>query len=112
MARFSRAISAASFSSRARRDCSSWASARAASSLLRASECSRWLLWIAAFRWAPFSDAGWYHQAAIDLAHGFGYRAGELPTAYFPIGYPAFLAGLFLLFPATQLTVALARILV
>jgi 4-amino-4-deoxy-L-arabinose transferase-like glycosyltransferase len=67
------------------------------------------LLWIAAFRWAPFSDAAWYHQAAIDLAHGFGYRAGELPTAYFPIGYPAFLAGLFLLFPATQLTVALAQ---
>jgi 4-amino-4-deoxy-L-arabinose transferase-like glycosyltransferase len=67
------------------------------------------LLWIAAFHWQPISDAAWYHQAAIELAHGLGYRAGTLPTAYFPIGYPGFLAGLFLLFPATQLTVALAQ---
>ncbi len=46
-AALSRATSAASCSRRVRRDCSSWARARAASSLLRASECSRWPPWMA-----------------------------------------------------------------
>src|SRR6185312_8635517 len=68
------------------------------------------LLWVTSFRWLPTNDAGWFHQSAIDLAHGLGYLAGGHPTAYYPIGYPGFLAGLFLLFPADQTTVALANV--
>jgi 4-amino-4-deoxy-L-arabinose transferase-like glycosyltransferase len=67
------------------------------------------LLWIGSFDWIPWSDADWYHRRAIELAQGLGYNSGERPTAYFPIGYPGFLAGLFLIFPSTQTTVALAN---
>jgi 4-amino-4-deoxy-L-arabinose transferase-like glycosyltransferase len=68
------------------------------------------LLWINSFDWRPFNDAAWYQQSAVDLAHGLGYLAAGRPTAYFPIGYPGFLAGLFLVFPADQFTVALANV--
>lgn len=45
-----------------------------------------------------FSDAGWYLHRAISIASGRGYSEGDLPTAYWPIGYPAFLGALFFLF--------------
>ena len=77
--------------------------------LLLAAVATR-LLWIGSFHWQSVNDAGWYHQRAVDLAHGLGYLAGGHATAYYPVGYPAFLAGLFLLFPADQMTVALANV--
>lgn len=40
----------------------------------------------------PVSDAAWYWQTALNLAHGQGYVANGAPTAYFPVGYPAALA--------------------
>ncbi|MGC3962264.1 MAG: hypothetical protein QM803_02780 [Rhodocyclaceae bacterium] len=46
----------------------------------------------------PWSDAGWYYGRAIEMANGLGFQEGGVPTAFWPVGYPAFLAGLFALF--------------
>jgi len=43
----------------------------------------------------PFSDAGWYLSRAITLANNGTYSEGGILTAYWPVGYPAFLALLF-----------------
>jgi 4-amino-4-deoxy-L-arabinose transferase-like glycosyltransferase len=52
--------------------------------------------WIAAFRVVPVSDFALYFAHGADLAVGLGYVDGNgAPTAYFPIGYPAFLGLLF-----------------
>lgn len=41
------------------------------------------------------SDALWYFGRAVTLMEDGSYSEGGLPTAYWPIGYPAFLALLF-----------------
>ena len=41
------------------------------------------------------SEARWYQSHALSLANGEGYHEDGLPTAYHPIGYPAFLALLY-----------------
>ncbi len=41
---------------------------------------------------APESDAAWYVARALELVAGEGYRESGLPTAYWPIGWPAILA--------------------
>jgi hypothetical protein len=47
----------------------------------------------------PVSDYLWYFERAMGMAAGSGYiTPAGLPTAYFPVGYPAFLAALFVLF--------------
>ena len=40
----------------------------------------------------PTSDAAWYFERAVGLANGAGYSEGGLPTAFWPIGYPAILS--------------------
>jgi 4-amino-4-deoxy-L-arabinose transferase-like glycosyltransferase len=40
----------------------------------------------------PISDEQYYDGLARSLAAGEGYAAGGVPTAYWPVGYPAFLA--------------------
>lgn len=45
-----------------------------------------------------WSDAEWYLARAMNIASGEGYSEGGLPTAYWPVGYPGFLAGLFVVF--------------
>lgn len=60
---------------------------------------------------APTSDAAWYFNQAIALSEGRGYmRSGE-PTAYWPVGYPGFVAGLFYLFGPSMMLVALANLI-
>ena len=44
------------------------------------------------------SDAGWYMHRAFSIASGHGYSEGDYPTAYWPVGYPGFLAALFFIF--------------
>jgi 4-amino-4-deoxy-L-arabinose transferase-like glycosyltransferase len=44
------------------------------------------------------SDAGWYMHRAFSIASGHGYSEGGYPTAYWPVGYPGFLAALFFIF--------------
>jgi 4-amino-4-deoxy-L-arabinose transferase-like glycosyltransferase len=51
----------------------------------------------------PVSDANWYFTRARELSEGLGYQERGHPTAYWPVGYPAFLAGLFSVFGANVL---------
>ena len=43
----------------------------------------------------PSTDFAWYHNQALDILQGQGYRFQGRPTAYFPVGYPLFLAGVY-----------------
>jgi len=56
------------------------------------------VVWILLFDPAPVSDFGWYHARAIDIGAGAGYVVDGVPTAYWPVGYPALLGLLFRLF--------------
>jgi hypothetical protein len=59
----------------------------------------------------PVSDFLWYFERATWLASGSGYITAEgLPTAYFPVGYPAFLAALFAGFGVSVVAVQAANI--
>ena len=40
----------------------------------------------------PSSDPAWYYQRAIELVEHRTYSEHGVPTAYWPVGYPAFLA--------------------
>lgn len=56
------------------------------------------LAWIAvalAAGTGPVSDAAWYAERAAAIASGQGYSIAGTPTAYWPVGYPAFLGALF-----------------
>ena len=54
------------------------------------------LFWILTFHLTPVSDFAIYYQSAASIAGGHGYvTQGGFATAYFPIGYPLFLAMLF-----------------
>lgn len=44
------------------------------------------------------SDSAWYVERAIEIASGLGFQEGGVPTAYWPIGWPAILAGAFKIF--------------
>jgi hypothetical protein len=60
----------------------------------------------------PVSDYRWYFERATWLAAGSGYiTADGAPTAYFPIGYPAFLAALFVGFGRSLLVVKAANVI-
>lgn len=41
----------------------------------------------------PFSDGGWYLARAAEMASGMGYQEAGHPTAFWPVGFPALLAG-------------------
>lgn len=43
----------------------------------------------------PSSDAMWYFSRAVNIVEHGSYSEGGFPTAYWPVGYPAFLALLF-----------------
>lgn len=38
------------------------------------------------------SDSAWYASRASEIAAGLGYQEGGVPTAYWPVGWPAILA--------------------
>ncbi|MGZ3498949.1 MAG: glycosyltransferase family 39 protein [Vulcanimicrobiaceae bacterium] len=46
----------------------------------------------------PVSDFGWYYARALDIVHGLGYTVHGYETAYWPPGWPYFLAGVVWLF--------------
>jgi hypothetical protein len=46
----------------------------------------------------PTSDELWYYERAVSLASGKGYAQYGLPTAYWPVGWPGFLALVFWIF--------------
>ena len=46
----------------------------------------------------PVSDFGWYYTHALGIANGFGYTTNGYLTAYWPPGWPYFLAGIIRIF--------------
>ena len=48
-----------------------------------------------------FSDSAWYYSRAVSISEGLGYSENGLPTAYWPVGWPAALALVFWLFEPT-----------
>jgi hypothetical protein len=50
------------------------------------------VLWVVLVETVPLHDAGYYYDHAIEIAFGHGYVSDGVPTAYMPVGYPAFLA--------------------
>lgn len=46
----------------------------------------------------PVSDARWYLERAAEMARGLGYQEAGHATAFWPVGYPALLAGSLRLF--------------
>ncbi|HEU4327755.1 MAG TPA: glycosyltransferase family 39 protein [Roseiflexaceae bacterium] len=55
-------------------------------------------------------DSRWYYEAAVSLAAGQGLVVNGRVTAFWPVGYPAFLAVLFKLFGASLLAAKLANV--
>ena len=68
--------------------------------------------WVLLFQTSPMSDAAEYDGLAWRLANGEGYvKHDGTPTAFWPVGYPAFLAAIYVVFghswPAAGLANAL-----
>lgn len=58
----------------------------------------------------PSSDMGWYYARAVGLLETGRYAEGSIPTAYWPVGYPAFLAGVMALAGTSVLVGQLANL--
>lgn len=56
------------------------------------------IAFVSIVRPAPISDFHWYYEHALQIAHGLGLTTNGLPTAYWPLGWPYFLAGIFTAF--------------
>lgn len=88
--------------------------------------------WIAVFDAQPVSDFRWYYERGIDLAMGNGYSISATsfwpdnipsigqetiapteyrPTAYWPVGYPAFLGILFAMLGPSLTVAKIANVL-
>ena len=55
------------------------------------------VLWVCLFDAKQLSDFAWYLERALSIAAGKGYLENGVPTAYRPVGYPAFLGGVLFL---------------
>ncbi len=69
------------------------------------------VLWIALIFSYPVSDFAWYYQRSWDLAMGKGYSVDGEPTAYWPVGYPAFLGLIYWALGLNLLYAKLANVL-
>lgn len=69
-----------------------------------------WIAWIRGVGAVPASDAAWYYDRAMEMISGAGYAIDGNPTAYWPVGYPAFLAGLAALFGPSPLAGMIANV--
>lgn len=58
----------------------------------------------------PTSDAAWYVGRGIEIAAGHGYAEHGVLTAYWPVGYPAFLAALFTIFGPNVFVIKVANL--
>lgn len=59
----------------------------------------------------PFSDGGWYVGRAAEMAITWRYAEQGIPTAFWPVGWPATMAGLFHVFGADLHVVFIANLL-
>jgi len=68
-------------------------------------------VWILLVDPKPVSDFDWYFAKGMDISQGRGYHAHGAPSAFWPVGYPLFLAGLFSVFGRSILAARIANIL-
>jgi 4-amino-4-deoxy-L-arabinose transferase-like glycosyltransferase len=68
------------------------------------------LLWIGLVDTPQVSDYKWYYERAVSIAEGRGYSVNGIPTAYWPVGYPSFLAGIFSIFGPSLFLAKLANV--
>ncbi len=68
------------------------------------------LCWILAVNFEQVSDYDWYYKFALNIAAGRGYSFHGVRVAYWPVGYPGFLGGLFYLFGPHQFVGKMANI--
>ncbi|MFI5253127.1 MAG: ArnT family glycosyltransferase [Bacteroidota bacterium] len=70
------------------------------------------LFWLLMFHPDPQSDYAFYLQSAESIVSGHGYATSDgSATAYFPIGYPLFLAALFRIFGISVTVVQAANVI-
>ena len=70
------------------------------------------IVWTLVFQTAPASDAAAYDGLAWRLAEGYGYVAANgAPTAFWPVGYPAFLSAIYTVFGHSWLAAGVANAL-
>ena len=58
----------------------------------------------------PASDMAWYYQRAVGIVQTGQYAEGGRPTAYWPVGYPGFMAGIFAIFGTSVQVAQLANV--
>ena len=68
------------------------------------------LPWALIVHAGPSSDSYFYYLGAKSIAAGHGYEILHHPTAFFPVGWPAFLAGLFLITGPSFVVVKIAAL--
>jgi 4-amino-4-deoxy-L-arabinose transferase-like glycosyltransferase len=68
------------------------------------------LPWVVLVHSGPSSDSFFYYLGAKSIAAGHGYQILGHPTAFFPVGWPAFLAGIFLVAGPSFLAVKIANL--
>jgi len=69
------------------------------------------LVWVMYSPVLPVSDFEDYRRLAVSIVEGEGYAYHGQPTAYRPVGYPLFLAGVFWLSGSSEMAAKLAQVL-
>jgi 4-amino-4-deoxy-L-arabinose transferase-like glycosyltransferase len=69
------------------------------------------LPWVVLVHSGPSSDSFFYYLGAKSIAAGQGYQILGHPTAFFPVGWPAFLAGIFVVTGPSFLAVKVANLI-
>ena len=57
------------------------------------------LVWVGSVPTQPVTDFAWYLDRALAMARGEGFSINGVPTAYWPVGYPAALSVALRIFP-------------
>lgn len=60
------------------------------------------LMWVMIVPTQPVTDFAWYLDRALAMARGEGFTVDGVPTAYWPVGYPAVLSWAIRLFPGLE----------
>lgn len=76
-----------------RRPVDRWASSRLVVPAIVALALALRIALILALPQTPFSDGGWYVARAGEMARGMGYQEAGFATAFWPVGFPALIAG-------------------
>ncbi len=66
------------------------------------------VVWMLNVNTMPVTDYWWYYQRAIEISSGNGYSVNGEPTAYWPVGYSAFLS---IFFSIVNPTITFAKVL-